>query len=85
MGDPYYILTMNLAEYQIRDQESFAYTKEITKPWGGIDRVIAWCKTEMQNDWRWQVIDTSSDIRPGRYIFYFDSDRDCCAFTLKWQ
>jgi multisubunit Na+/H+ antiporter MnhE subunit len=76
---------MNLAEYQIRDKESFAYAKEITKPWGGIDRVIAWCKTEMQNDWRWQVIDTSSDLRPGRYIFFFDSDKDCCAFTLKWQ
>ena len=76
---------MNLAEYQIRDKESFAYAKEITKPWGGIDRVIAWCKTEMQNDWRWQVVDTSSDIRPGRYIFFFDSDKDCCAFTLKWQ
>ena len=85
MGDPHYILTMNLAEYQIRDKESFAYAKEITKPWGSIDRVISWCKTEMQNDWRWQVVDTSSDIRPGRYIFYFDSDRDCCAFTLKWQ
>lgn len=75
---------MNLADNQIRDKESFAYAKEITKPFGGVDRVIAWCKTEMQDDWRWQVIDYSSDNRPGRYIFYFDSDRDCCAFTLKW-
>ncbi len=75
---------MNLADYQIRDKESFAYAKEIAKPFGGIDRVISWCKTEMQDDWRWQVVDYSSDIRPGRYIFYFDSDRDCCAFTLKW-
>jgi hypothetical protein len=75
---------MNLGAYQIRDKESFAYAKEITKPCGGVDRVIAWCKTEMQNDWRWQLVQASSDIAPGRYIFYFDSDRDCCAFTLKW-
>lgn len=76
---------MQFADYQIRDKESFSYAKEIAKPFGGIDSVISWCKTEMQNDWRWQVVDYSSDTRPGRYIFYFDSDRDCCAFTLKWQ
>lgn len=76
---------MNLADYQIRDKESFAYTKEIVKPWGGLDTILAWCKTELTGDWRWQLVDVASDIRPGRYIFYFDSDRDCCAFTLKWQ
>jgi hypothetical protein len=76
---------MNLVDYQIRNQASFAHAAEITKPFGGIDRVIAWCKTEMQDDWRWQVVEMSSDQRPGRYMFYFDSDRDCCAFTLKWQ
>jgi hypothetical protein len=75
---------MHLADYQIRDKESFAYAKEISKPWGGLDIVLAWCKTELTGDWRWQLVDVSSDIRPGRYIFYFDSDRDCCAFTLKW-
>ena len=76
---------MNLADYQIRDKESFAYAKEISKPWGGLDIVLAWCKTELTGEWRWQLVDVSSDIRPGRYIFYFDSDRDCCAFTMKWQ
>jgi hypothetical protein len=76
---------MNLADYQIRDRESFAYAKEIAKPFGGVDRVIAWCKTEMQHEWRWQVVEMSSDQRPGRYLFYFDSDQDCCAFALKWQ
>jgi hypothetical protein len=76
---------MNLADYQIRNQESFAYAKEIAKPFGGVDRVIAWCKTEMQHEWRWQVVEMSSDQRPGRYLFYFDSDQDCCAFALKWQ
>ena len=76
---------MNLVDYQIRDQASFAYAKEIAKPFGGIDRVISWCKTEMQHEWRWQVVEMSSDQRPGRYLFYFDSAQDCCAFALKWQ
>lgn len=72
-------------EFQIREKESFRYAKEINKPFGGLDSVISWCKSEMIGDWRWQVIEMSSDIRPGRYCFFFDSDRDFCAFTLKWD
>ena len=68
-----------------RSRESFRYAREITKPFGELDRVIDWCKTEMVGDWRWQLIDVSSDQRPGRYIFYFDSERDYFAFTLYWQ
>lgn len=68
-----------------RNRESFRYVREITKPFGELDRVIDWCKTEMVGDWRWQLVDVSSDQRPGRYIFYFDSERDYFAFTLYWQ
>jgi hypothetical protein len=49
-----------------------------------IDHVISWCKTEVAGDWRWNLIEASSDERPGRYQFYFDSDRDLCAFVMKW-
>jgi len=76
---------MLIEQLNHRDKESFAYSREISKPFGGLDRVIAWCKTELQSDWRWQVIDPSSDIRPGRYHFYFDSERDLVAFTLHWS
>jgi len=69
---------------QIRDGESFAYAREIHKPFGQIDSILEWCKSELQEEWRWQLVDVSSDIRPGRYIFYFDSERDCFAFALKW-
>jgi hypothetical protein len=69
----------------IRLGESFNHAREITRPFGQIDRVIEWCKTELVDEWRWQVIDTSSDRRPGRYIFYFDSDRDAAAFALFWS
>jgi hypothetical protein len=69
----------------IRLGESFDYAQEIARPFGQIDRVIEWCKTELTGDWRWQVVTSSSDRAPGRYIFYFDSDRDAAAFSLFWS
>lgn len=67
-----------------RDKSSFAFAQEIIKPWGGLEPILEWCKKELREDWRWQMIDMSTDQRPGRYIFYFDSEKDCCAFALKW-
>jgi hypothetical protein len=78
---------MNLAtihESQTRDKDSFRHIREINKPFGVLDRVIDWCRTECTGDWRWRLVDCSSDVRPGLYIFYFDSDRDCAAFSLQW-
>ena len=68
-----------------RSRDSFVHAREITKPFGEIERVLDWCKSEVTHDWRWQLVDVSSDIRPGRYIFYFDSERDYLAFTMKWS
>jgi len=70
--------------WQQRDSRSFAYAKEINRAWGSLEPVLTWCKQELTEDWRWQMIDMSAGNRPGRYIFYFDSERDCCAFVLKW-
>jgi hypothetical protein len=67
-----------------RRRESFPYSREIAKPFGKLDHVLDWCKTELVGDWRWQLVDVSSDTRPGRYIFYFDTERDFFAFTLQW-
>lgn len=67
-----------------RSKESFNHSVEITKPFGKIDSIIDWCKSEMSMDWRWQLIEPSSDIRPGRYRFHFDSERDYCAFIMRW-
>lgn len=71
--------------FEIRSGDSFSFAREIHKPFGELDRVLAWCKTELLDEWRWQLIDVSTDKRPGRYIFYFDSERDYFAFTLYWQ
>lgn len=67
-----------------REKNSFAYSKEITKPFGSLDSIISWCKTELVGDWRWELIEVSTDQRPGRYVFYFDSERDLFAFVLHW-
>jgi hypothetical protein len=71
--------------FEIRLGDSFRHAREIAKPFGELDRVLAWCKTELVGEWRWQLVEVSTDQRPGRYIFYFDSDRDYFAFTLYWQ
>ena len=67
-----------------RDQDSFDHAQEITKQFGVLESVLDWCKEELVAEWRWQLIEVSSDDRPGRYIFYFDSERDCLAFVMKW-
>lgn len=83
---PKLIVSQNLAEiHNSRDKDSFRFAVEITKAWGRLEPVLAWCKSEIQDDWRWQMVDMSNDQRPGRYIFYFDDERDCLAFTLKWR
>ena len=71
-------------EYHVRTGQSFAHAREIQKPFGVLDDVIDWCKTNLDAEWRWQLVSVSSDIRPGDYIFYFDSERDYLAFVMKW-
>jgi hypothetical protein len=66
-----------------RDKESFSFAKEITKPFGEIEHVLDWAKSELVGEWRWQLVDVSSERRPGRYIFYFENERDYLAFLLK--
>lgn len=73
-----------LRQIDHRSAESFDFARQIVKPWGTLELVLAWCKTELVGDWRWQLAELSSDQRPGRYIFYFDVERDCVAFALKW-
>jgi hypothetical protein len=67
-----------------RGRESFHYAREIEKPFGVIETVLNWCKTEIRGDWRWQLVEISSDRKPGRYCFFFDEEKDYCAFLMKW-
>jgi hypothetical protein len=69
----------------MRDRNSFNHAQEIIKPFGVIESVLDWCKSEIVGDWRWQLIEMSSDIRPGRYCFFFDDERDYLAFVMKWS
>ena len=69
----------------IRDRDSFNHATEISKEFGVLESVLDWCKEELSEEWRWQLLEVSSDHRPGRYIFYFDSERDYLAFVMKWS
>lgn len=77
-------LNPDLAEFHTRHKDSFQHAQEVIKPWGGLEPMIDWCKLNCTQDWRWQMIEMSTDRRPGRYIFYFDSHQDTVAFALKW-
>lgn len=68
----------------MRDKDSFNHAQEIAKPFGVLELVLDWCKEELVGEWRWQLIDVSTDRRPGRYCFFFDSERDYLAFIMKW-
>jgi hypothetical protein len=68
----------------MREKDSFPYAREIEKPFGIIEEVLDWCKDELGEGWRWQLVEISSERKPGRYCFFFDSERDFLAFTLKW-
>jgi hypothetical protein len=70
--------------FEIRDAESFEHSILITRPFGSLDSVIEWAKRELVAEWRWQVIRTSSAQAPGSYRFYFDSESDYLAFTMKF-
>ena len=67
-----------------KDRDGFKHAKEISRPFQGLGEVLEWCKTECKPGWRWQLIDTPSDIRDGRYIFFFNDEQDFFIFCLKW-
>ena len=69
----------------MRDKESFDHAHEIVKAFGVIEHVLNWCKIELRGEWRWQLLEMSSDIKPGRYCFFFDDERDYLAFLMKWS
>jgi hypothetical protein len=63
----------------------YRHSVEITKPFGTIDSILTWTKSELAGEWRWQLVQVSSTAQPGRYIFYFDSEADYLAFVLKFS
>ncbi len=77
-------MVLKTAEHTIRLGDSFNHACRIEKQYGMLEEILDWCKQSLTAEWRWQLISVSSDIRPGDYIFYFDSERDYLAFVMKW-
>ena len=69
----------------IREAVSFQHATEISKPYGEIELILDWARLELEHEWRWQLVTVSGHKHPGRYIIYFDSERDYLAFVLKWS
>lgn len=62
----------------------FGFACEISKSWGSLEPIIGWCKQELGQNWGWQIVENSGSATPGRYIFYFNDEKDYFAFVLKW-
>lgn len=75
----------NWKSFEIQNQESFKFAREISKSYGDLDNILSWAKNELVDEWRWQLVSTSTDRNPGRYVFYFNSERDAVAFALMWS
>lgn len=71
--------------HYIQPPEVFNYAHELKKPWGTLDSILAWNKKSLSGKWKWQLVEQSSDRAPGRYIFFFNNERDFLAFLLKWS
>jgi hypothetical protein len=72
-----------LRQIDSRSRESFPHAREIAIAWGQLDRVLEWCRQELAHEWRWQLTNPHPNL-PGRYVFYFDAERDLLAFVMKW-
>jgi hypothetical protein len=72
----------HLDKITFSETDQYNYQLEIRS--GKLDDILSWCKSEVAGDWRWQLLETSGSNTLGRYHFYFEQDKDCCAFSLKW-
>ena len=70
--------------YDRNKDAGFNHAKDIHKPFGKLQEILDWAKDNCKPGWRWQLVDTPSDIRDGRYIFFFNDEKDYFAFCLKW-
>lgn len=68
----------------LQEAVNFAHACEISKPYGQIELILNWARQNLDHEWRWQLIECSTDKTDGRYIFYFESEKDCMTFVLRW-
>ena len=75
----------NQVFYDTHLPRGFNHACEINKPYGEIDKILDWNRSTLSGDWRWQMATHSTAKFPGRYVFYFDQERDFLAFILNWR
>lgn len=78
-------LSLDFNQIDSRSAESFNHALRITRPFGELDAVIHWCRQNLTEDWRWQMVAMPNDHDPGEYIFYLDSKEDYFMFTMRWR
>lgn len=64
------------------DQDCLFFICVRKRPWGWLDTALDWCRSEVTEDWKWQLVESSTDQQHGIYKFYFSSLQDFVAFTM---
>jgi hypothetical protein len=64
------------------DQDCLTFSCTVSKPFGWLDPALDWCRREVGQEWKWQLIESSTDQAHGVYRFYFSSLQDFVAFTM---
>lgn len=59
------------------------YKVEIGIPYGKLNDVITWCVNNIDNDWKYSVVDYGGKD-PGHYEFLFNNEKDYVKF-LMWN
>lgn len=71
-----------------RDPSSFNFGIEVNCNFGSLRKVIDWCESNIESEWGWLCTKESEQYIPtgnAQYSFYFDSNKDATAFSLRWK
>jgi hypothetical protein len=61
----------------------YSFRTDISVPYGSLNSLLEWCKTNCKDNWGWHMISPSGE-KPGLYKFHFMSEADQINFIL-WQ
>jgi hypothetical protein len=60
-----------------------AHQVKLTIPYGELQPIIEWCDRNCLSEWRYME-DPNANFLSGGWVFFFESERDYCAFLL-WK
>lgn len=79
---------MDNAEFwaqQNLEKQRLHHKVSVQFPFGELDPVIKWSKSNLHGLWKWEMIQMPGGHAKGKYIFHFEDDKDLEVFCLRWM